>query len=222
MQCSPFKALYAADPHPRLFPTLQLTDHPDVAELLKERQMSTALLKEQLAKAQNRMKLQADNNRIDRSFQIGEMGLLKLQPYVQSSVVQRPCPKLAFKYYGPYEIIHKISLVAYKLQLPSDSRIHPVFHVSQLRQFTPDHFPVFAKLPKPPSLDIAEVSPESILDHRLVKRANEAITQVLIQWSGLPRSSATWEGYYVLRDRSPTAAAWGQTDPSGAGNVTPK
>jgi hypothetical protein len=46
LQCNPFKALYAADPHPRLFPTLQLIDHPDVAELLRERQMFTALLKE--------------------------------------------------------------------------------------------------------------------------------------------------------------------------------
>jgi hypothetical protein len=138
------------------------------------------------------------------------MVLLKLQPYVQSLVVQRPCAKLAFKYYGPYEIIDKIGSVAYKLQLSPCSKIHPIFHVSQLTQFTPDHSPVFAKLPKAPSLDVAEVARESILDRRLVKRGNEAITQVLIQWSELPSSSATREDYYVLRDRFPTAAAWGR------------
>jgi hypothetical protein len=41
-----FKALYAVDPHPGLCPTLQLIDHPDVAELLKERQVFTALFNE--------------------------------------------------------------------------------------------------------------------------------------------------------------------------------
>jgi hypothetical protein len=40
-----------------------MSDHPDVAEILKERQVFTALLKDQLAKAQNRMKMQADNNK---------------------------------------------------------------------------------------------------------------------------------------------------------------
>jgi hypothetical protein len=43
LQYTLFKALYAVDPHPGLCPTLQLTDHPDVAELLKERQVFTAL-----------------------------------------------------------------------------------------------------------------------------------------------------------------------------------
>jgi hypothetical protein len=79
-----------------------MSDHPDVAEILKERQVFTALLKDQLAKAQNRMKMQADNNKTYRSFQVGEMMLLKLQPYTQGSVVNMQFPKLAYKYFGPY------------------------------------------------------------------------------------------------------------------------
>jgi predicted CopG family antitoxin len=54
--------LYATDPSLGLFPQLKLTDHQDVQDILKERQFFSEVIKEQLAKAQNRMKLQADQN----------------------------------------------------------------------------------------------------------------------------------------------------------------
>jgi hypothetical protein len=54
------------------------------------------------------MKIQADKKRTDREFQVGEFVLVKLQPYVQTTVVSRPCPKLALKYFGPFKIIQKI------------------------------------------------------------------------------------------------------------------
>jgi hypothetical protein len=144
---SPFKALYAVDPHPGLFPSLHLGEHPDVANVLRERQFYTELLKENLAKAQNRMNLQVDHNRIERSFQVGEHVLLKLQPYAQSYVVNCPFPKLAFKYFGSYRVVKKLGKVAYKLELLADSLVHRVFHVSQLKEFTPDHSLVFSQLP---------------------------------------------------------------------------
>jgi hypothetical protein len=155
LQCSPFKALYGTEPFPGLFPYLRLVDHPEVADILRERLLFSELLKEQLARAQNRMKLFADAHRSDRSFQVGEQVLLNLQPYAYSSVVNRPFPKLAYKYFGPFEIVEKIGSSAYKLLLPVDSRVHPMFHVSQLKPFTPDFSPVFHQLPNIPALDIS-------------------------------------------------------------------
>jgi hypothetical protein len=77
---------------------------------------------------------------------MGDQVLLKLHPYTQSSMVNRPFPKLSYKYFGPYTVEERVGLVAYKMKLPRDSLIHPVFHVSQLKLFTPDFTLVFSKL----------------------------------------------------------------------------
>jgi hypothetical protein len=76
------------------------------------------------------MKTGAYVKRSAREFQVGELVLLKLQPYAQSSVVNRPCPKLSMKLFGPYKILDRIGNAAYKLELPANSKVHPVFHVS--------------------------------------------------------------------------------------------
>ena len=124
---------------------------------------------------------------------MGDQVLLKLQPYVQTSVASRPFPKLALKYYGPFAVLERVGAVAYKLALPPDSLIHPTFHVSQLKPFRPDFTPVYSTLPSSVDLHTVELEPEQVLERRLVKKGNAAIPQVLIKWTRLPATSATWE-----------------------------
>lgn len=124
------------------------------------------MLKEHLARAQNRTKMQADKKIRDQEYAVGEEVLLKLQPYAQSSLVNRPFPKLAFKYYGPYKLLERIGRAAYHLELPADCLIHPVFHVSQLKPFLPDYTLVFSQLPSIVTLDRTVLLPEVVLDRR--------------------------------------------------------
>ena len=140
-----------------------------IAATVQELKNQNLWLKEHLAKAQNKMKLAADRTRKDQEFQVGEQVLLKLQPYAQSSLVNRPCPKLAFKYFGPFTVTERIGRAAYRLDLPEHSQIHQVFHVSQLKPFLPNYTPLFSELPKVAELDAHHLRPEVVLDRRLVK-----------------------------------------------------
>jgi hypothetical protein len=122
---------------------------------------------------------------------VGDKVLIKLQPYAQASVINQPYPKLAYKYFGPYSVLAHIGKATYRLELPADSQVHNVFHVSRLKDYHPDFTPVFLALPKCPALDNVDTTHELVLGHRLVKKGNMAIPQVLIKWTGLPTDAAT-------------------------------
>jgi hypothetical protein len=218
LTCSPFKALYGREPNLGMMlnwsADAAADDEFDWAA-------HTEQLRGHLARAQDRFKRKADKNRTERSFAVGEQVLLKLQPYAQTTVANRPCRKLAYKYFGPFAVQEKIGLLAYKLTLPENARVHPVFHVSQLKPFTPNFTPVFAELPRPPDLTAAEYTPVEILDRRLRKKGQLPVVQLLIRWSSRSADEATWEDHEVLRTRFPAAAIWEGASSQGEAIVTP-
>lgn len=80
------------------------------------------------------MRAQADTKQSERNFLSLDWVYLKLQPYVQFSVATTANHKLAFRYFGPFQVEQKVGAVAYKLKLPSTCEIHPIIHVSQLKK----------------------------------------------------------------------------------------
>lgn len=165
------------------------------------------------------MKAQADKNRSERSFEVGDKVYLKLQPYVQNSVAYRIIQKLSFRYYGPFEVLQKIGAVAYKLNLPQDSRIHLVVHVSQLKRHIPPLVSLTADLSSICTEPSKALVLEAFLDTRPCQKGNSSIKQVLVQWTALLTEMATWEGEQDMKDRYPHAPAWGQASGLGGGSV---
>ena len=80
---------------------------------------------------------------VKKSFDIGEWVFLWLQPYKQISLKKaKKDNKLSQNYYGMYKVLQKIGTMAYKLELPIASKVHPIFHVSCLKKVIGDKFPV--------------------------------------------------------------------------------
>lgn len=134
---TPFVVLYGREPRQLGIEGVECCQTPDLQQWLQDRSLMQQLLQQHLLRAQKHMKSHADKKRTDRSFEVGDFVYLKLQPYVQSSIAQRSSNKLAFRYFGPFKVLSRIGLVAYKLQLPEASAVHPVFHVSLLTKFVP-------------------------------------------------------------------------------------
>ncbi|KAL4303471.1 hypothetical protein GQ457_10G029000 [Hibiscus cannabinus] len=130
---TPFRALYGREP-PTILNYLEGSSHnAQVDHDLKERDALLRVLKGNLVEAQVRMKNQADKHRRELELEEGSWAFVRLQPYRHLSLRLQKHHKLGPSFFGPYRIIKRIGQVAYKLELPDSTRIHPVFHVSQLK-----------------------------------------------------------------------------------------
>lgn len=169
---SPFEALYGYTPRHFGVNASDAVAVPDLSQWVSKHHDMEELIKQHLSRSKERMKRHADKHRSERVFQVGDQVFLKIQPYVQASLAPRMNQKLAFKYFGPYRILERVGSVAYRLELPSSSSIHPVFHVSQLKAAVLDPTSVVPTLPT----DISSPRvPHRFLQRRLFSRGDEAI-----------------------------------------------
>ncbi|GJV86953.1 reverse transcriptase [Tanacetum coccineum] len=91
-------------------------------------------------------------------------------------------------------ILAKVGTIAYKLKLRTESQIHDVFHVSQLKKVHENHhLEVPAVLPQVNKEGLLEVTPLKLLDIKIVKRNNVVVVYGLVQWSNGDPQDATWE-----------------------------
>ena len=88
--------------------------------------------------AQSRQKSYVDKQRRPIEFEVGDHVFLKVMP--KRRVVRfGKRGKLSPRYIGPFEVLERVGTMAYWLALShSLSSIHAVFHVSMLREYTPN------------------------------------------------------------------------------------
>jgi hypothetical protein len=144
------------------------------------------------------MKTQADKHRQERTFAVGDWVYMKLQPYAQMSVSRRNNHKLSYKFFGPFLVLQKIGKVAYKLQLPESSKIHPVVHVSQLKKAIPPGAQVSADDELNAIYTFSTLVAAQVLDTCLHKVGNKAVQYGLVQWANLPKTWTTWENMKTI------------------------
>ena len=147
IQMTPFRALYGYNAPSFIDFLMSDVRVPHAGDFLQERKDIVDALRNNIAKAQNQHKQYVDQKRIERSFQVGDMVYLMLQPYRQPTLRKRGSEKLKPRYYGPFKIIRPMGEMAYELELPTDSRVHNVFHVSRLKKVLGQHVVPSAVLP---------------------------------------------------------------------------
>ncbi|GAV79353.1 Chromo domain-containing protein [Cephalotus follicularis] len=103
--------------------------------------------------------------------------------------------KLAPWFIGPFEILERVGIVAYRLALPpSLSEAYNVFHVSMLRKYHPDPSHVLQYEPLDLRTDISfKEMPVQILDRRVKQLRNKEIALVKVLWQYHGLEEATWE-----------------------------
>lgn len=145
------------------------------------------------------MKVTTDKHRLDEQFAIGDKMFVKLQPYQQLSLAARKNEELSPRYYGPFALSGRIREVAYKLVLPTDSKVYLTFHVSQLGR----NHGVINSSPLLPSQLNADLELEELLGVRNNRPIGSREIEVLLKWKDLPLFEATLKKISIIQQQFP-------------------
>ena len=142
--------------------------------------------------AQAEQEYHANNSRLPAPrYKIGDQVFLSAKNLRRA----RPTEKLDSKNVGPFEIERVLSSTVYKLKLPEEMQVHPVFHTNLLQPAPEDPFPGQYVEPRPPVVaedGELEWYVDRILDSRQRKRQE---LQYLVLWE---TGEQTWTSWWNL------------------------
>ena len=188
---SPFFLMYGY--HPVLPVELlkgdEATNVETMAKFLGRTQEIWRSARAQMEKAIVTQKAYYDKKHRDINFAVGDLVLLNTQNLRLKGIPH----KLQRKFCGPYKILEKIGAQAYRLRLPDSWGIHPVFHVSLLKQWRPSTVqlvPGEVELEDPNQPKYYDV--EKILRWRWTTNTRRRQREFLVLWQGYPMEDAEW------------------------------
>ncbi|XP_012435570.1 uncharacterized protein LOC105762224 [Gossypium raimondii] len=141
-------------------------------DLIREIEDKVRIIRDSLKAASDCQKSYTDLKRKDIEFVVGDRVFLKVSPWKNVLQFDRK-GKLSPR--SIYEIVERISPVAYRLALPSKlEKIHNVFYVSMLRQYRsdPSHVIPHSEIELQPDLTYSE-EPVRILAREVKELQNK-------------------------------------------------
>ncbi|GJY91501.1 hypothetical protein Tco_0506697 [Tanacetum coccineum] len=116
---APFEALYGRKCRSHVLWTEIRESSLTGLELVQETTDKVVLVKEKPKAARDRRKSYTDKRRKPLEFEVGDRVLIKVSPWKGVMRFGKK-GKLAPRYVGPFEILERIGLVAYRLRLPEE------------------------------------------------------------------------------------------------------
>ncbi|GJZ72498.1 putative reverse transcriptase domain-containing protein [Tanacetum coccineum] len=194
IQCAPFEALYGRKYRsPVLWAEIGVSSFIG-PELVLEMTDKVVLIKEKLKASRDHQKSYADKRRKVLEFEVGDQVLLKVSPWKGIMRFGKK-GKLAPRYVGPFEILERIGIVAYRLRLPEElCSVHDTFYVSNLKKCLADanlHVPL-EEIKVDKTLHFFE-EPVEIMDREIKKLKRRKIALMKVRWNSKRGPEFTWE-----------------------------
>ncbi len=191
MRATPFFLNYGRHPRTPLNSRLDKDNVPAAKNMAERIAQNVQTARMHLKNAQQRMADFANKHRRKVEYKPGTEVMLST---VNIKLKAVGSPKLLPRWVGPFTILKQIGKAAYKLNTPSEWRIHDVFHVSLLKPYHKDEH----TQPLPLPLRIEHGDPvfevERILDHRTVRKGRYGdAKEYLIKWKGFGVEHNSWE-----------------------------
>ncbi|CAN7105471.1 unnamed protein product [Brassica rapa subsp. narinosa] len=176
---SPYEALYGRPCRTPLCWT-QVGERSMIGpEIVEETTEKIKFLRDKVRQAQDRQKNYAGRRRKDLEFQVGDLVYLKMITFKGRVRISRR-RKVDPRYLGPFKVIERVGMVAYKLDLPAKmDAFHNVFHVSQLRKCLTDQDIALPAIPDNLGKNLTlETRPVRIID-RMAKATRKKTVQMV-------------------------------------------
>ena len=189
---TPFRLNSGRDPRLPISLTTTGSKVPSAAQFADRMSDGLISAKKCLAAAQQRQKAYYDKSHREISFTTGEEVLLSTKHiHMRTAGGRQSTPKLLPKWIGPFKVEKLVGAVSYKLTLPANMKVHPVFHVSLLKPYLSDG----RVQPVRPILVDGEpyFMIECILDHRIHKRGRTTYMEYLVKWQDYGPEHNSWE-----------------------------
>ncbi len=143
----------------------------------------------QLQQAVRRQRMAADVRRsASPEYQPGQ----KVWLSTRDIKLRLPCRKLSPRFVGPFTILEQINPVTYKLQLPPHYRIHPTFHVSLLKLFSPSVSPEPGQTEEHPLPLLQDEGAIYRVKDILESRRRGGKLEYLVDWEGYGPEERSW------------------------------
>ena len=138
IQIAPYEALYGRLCRSLLCWTEVGESSTSGSKLIRVTSEKVDLIRKHLLIAQILQKSYADRRQRPLKFEAGDHVFLKVMP--KRGVVRfSKRGNLSSRYIGPFEVLERVGIVAYRFALPpSLSSVPDIFHISMLRKYTPD------------------------------------------------------------------------------------